>query len=242
MIAVKESTLTITDMLLSNIKGQGFTPRVEHAEITEPIGPREDINGDGTVNIQDLVLVASNFGKTGKNDADINNDGIVNIQDLVLVAAKFGSTNAAPTLYSNLQGVFHHIRCSGLAISSAPTLTYGYKNAKGNTLFGATSHSFNPQNKHCSCPIILIRLTQKLGYPIIWQAPQMSVYLFILLMERLSELYNWGICRQVSIAAAVVLLIGDGKNTFGEPVASGVYFYTLTAGDFTATRKMLILK
>ena len=34
----------------------------------------------------------------------------------------------------------------------------------------------------------------------------------------------------------------DGKNTFGEPVASGVYFYTLTAGDFTATRKMLIQK
>ena len=28
----------------------------------------------------------------------------------------------------------------------------------------------------------------------------------------------------------------------GEPVASGVYFYTLTAGDFAATRKMLILK
>ena len=34
----------------------------------------------------------------------------------------------------------------------------------------------------------------------------------------------------------------DGKNEGGEPVASGVYFYTLTAGDFTATRKMLIVK
>ncbi len=34
----------------------------------------------------------------------------------------------------------------------------------------------------------------------------------------------------------------DGKNEFGESVASGVYFYTLTAGDFTATRKMLIRK
>ena len=26
----------------------------------------------------------------------------------------------------------------------------------------------------------------------------------------------------------------DGKNAHGEPVASGVYFYTLTAGEFTA--------
>ncbi|MYA70515.1 hypothetical protein F4Y19_10590 [Candidatus Poribacteria bacterium] len=43
----------------------------------------------------------------------------------------------------------------------------------------------------------------------------------------------------------------DGKNQLGEKVASGVYFYTLstestrgsvTVGDFTATRKMLIAK
>ena len=34
----------------------------------------------------------------------------------------------------------------------------------------------------------------------------------------------------------------DGRNAQGEPVASGVYFYTFTAGDFTATRKMLIRK
>ena len=34
----------------------------------------------------------------------------------------------------------------------------------------------------------------------------------------------------------------DGRNAAGEPVASGMYFYTLTAGKFTATRKMLILK
>ena len=34
----------------------------------------------------------------------------------------------------------------------------------------------------------------------------------------------------------------DGRNHLGEPVASGLYFYTLTAGDFSATRKMLIVK
>ena len=34
----------------------------------------------------------------------------------------------------------------------------------------------------------------------------------------------------------------NGKNRQGEPVASGIYFYALKAGDFTATRKMLIIK
>ena len=34
----------------------------------------------------------------------------------------------------------------------------------------------------------------------------------------------------------------DGKNTFGESVASGIYFYTMTAGDFYGIRKMLVKK
>ena len=34
----------------------------------------------------------------------------------------------------------------------------------------------------------------------------------------------------------------DGRLETGEPAASGVYFYGLSAGDYSATRKMLILK
>ena len=45
-----------------------------------------DVNGDGTVNILDLVQVANNFGKS---DPDLNNDGVVNILDLTLVAQQF---------------------------------------------------------------------------------------------------------------------------------------------------------
>jgi len=34
----------------------------------------------------------------------------------------------------------------------------------------------------------------------------------------------------------------DGRNQIGEIVSSGIYFYTVQAGDFIATRKMLLMK
>ena len=34
----------------------------------------------------------------------------------------------------------------------------------------------------------------------------------------------------------------DGRDGTGEIVASGVYFYTFTAGDYQRTRRMVILK
>ena len=32
----------------------------------------------------------------------------------------------------------------------------------------------------------------------------------------------------------------DGRNEFGEPVGSGVYFYHLSAGEYSAIKKMVI--
>ncbi len=65
-----------------------------YGHFTEKEFPRyspEDVNMDGTVNIRDLVLIASNFGQQGENIADVNGDGVVNITDLVLVAGALGS-------------------------------------------------------------------------------------------------------------------------------------------------------
>lgn len=56
----------------------------------------EDVNGDGVVDIRDLVEVAAALGETGDTPADVNGDGIVNIQDLVQVAGQIGAGAAAP--------------------------------------------------------------------------------------------------------------------------------------------------
>ena len=47
---------------------------------------RHDVNGDGSVNILDLVAVANGFGK---DTPDVDGDGVVNILDLVAVANAF---------------------------------------------------------------------------------------------------------------------------------------------------------
>ena len=42
---------------------------------------RLDVNKDGRVNINDLIEVARNYGKTGTNNADVNNDKRVDVKD-----------------------------------------------------------------------------------------------------------------------------------------------------------------
>ena len=50
-----------------------------------------DANGDGVVNVIDLLTVASAFGTSGADlVGDVNGDGAINIVDLVTVASHFG--------------------------------------------------------------------------------------------------------------------------------------------------------
>lgn len=57
-----------------------------------------DINGDGIVDLKDLVLVAKAFGSrpgSAKYDprCDLNGNGVVDLTDLVTVAFHFGETS-----------------------------------------------------------------------------------------------------------------------------------------------------
>ena len=50
-----------------------------------------DVNSDGLVNLLDLTLIASHYGRPGKSPTDVNEDGIVNIVDMLLVAGRLSA-------------------------------------------------------------------------------------------------------------------------------------------------------
>ena len=90
VVAVKASTLSLSEVILSSRIGTALFVTTEDGEIVEPATPAWDVNKDGVINILDLTLVAANFGQTGDIPADVNGDNVVNILDLTVVASHFG--------------------------------------------------------------------------------------------------------------------------------------------------------
>ena len=95
VLAIADSSLTLSNVSFVNSSGERVYPAVAHAEIIAPPSLAGDVNGDGAVNILDLVQVAVSIGTLGENDADVNGDGSVDIRDLVLVAAAMEAGGAA---------------------------------------------------------------------------------------------------------------------------------------------------
>ena len=105
-VALKASTLTLSQVNLVNPDGERSFPLVEGGQVIEPPEIFGDVNNDGVVNIQDLVVVGSNFGQTGENRADVNADGVVDIVDLVVVAGAIRNAATAPAAHLQTLGPY----------------------------------------------------------------------------------------------------------------------------------------
>jgi hypothetical protein len=89
-----DSTLALADTKLA---GSGDPPpSIPHTDTsgTIHVGAKiGDVNGDGVVNVLDLISVATKLGWSGPAGSipqDINQDGKVNVLDLILVALHLG--------------------------------------------------------------------------------------------------------------------------------------------------------
>ena len=209
-----------------------------------------DVNGDGVVNIQDLVLVAGQFGKTGEHVADVNGDGVVNIQDLVLVAGAFGEGAAAPSVravsrarltVSDVEEWLIEARGSIRSGSGKVSRPGGLSYRRGIVVLERLLASLMPKET-----VLLANYPNPFN-PETWIPYQLSkpaevtvtIYAANGAVVRMLDL---GHRRAGSYDSRHRAAYWDGRNAAGESVASGVYFYTLSAGDFSATRKMVIRK
>ena len=201
----------------------------------------EDVNDDGVLNIQDLVLVAANFGQTGLNAADVNGDGIVDIGDLVKVAGMIAATAAAPPMNSpalatlTTADVQQWLSQTEQLNIIDPVSQRGIRfleqlltalTPKETALLPNYPNPFNPETW------IPYQLAEPAEVTLTIYAVDGTVARTLALGHQ-----SIGVYQDRHRAAR-----WDGKNELGEPVASGVYFYMLTAGEFKATRKMLIMK
>ena len=241
VIAAKASTLTLSDVLLTDSAGETFVPQIEGAEITESPQLTGDVNGDGTVNIADLVLVASNIGKTGQNAADVNGDGQINIADLVLVAGALGTSAAAPSLHPQ-----------ALEILTTTDIKEWLSEAQQLGLTDAMSQRGILFLQQLLTALIPKETTLLANYPNPFNPETWIPYHLAKDADVTLRIYavNGTLVRTLTLGYQPAGMYQnrsraaywDGKNAFGESVASGVYFYTFTAGDFSATRKLLIRK
>ena len=226
--------------------------------VSIPAGPHEvfitvegqlttgDVNRDGQVSILDMVLVARDFGKTvpANSEVDINGDGIVNILDLILVSQNMGGATAAAAPSMLAVDGTHELDPAVIQrwieqahVENDGSIVFQQGIAKLQQLLASLipeetallPNYPNPFNPETWIPYQLSESTEVI----------LRIYSVSGRLIRTLTLGQMpaGIYQSRSRAA-----YWDGRNNVGEPVASGIYFYTLTTGDFTATRKMLIRK
>ena len=237
-----------------------------------------DVNGDGQVNVLDLVLVAVFYGMRGTGlPADVDADGIVTVEDFAAVAAGVDAANAQPVEAIEQALLAAAEQAAALeAVAGAPlgfgrhqhrlSLRLTYNNVAAALADARALGTGDVRKPGKGVETMLERLLQVLAEmgaipettallpnypnpfnPETWipyhLATDADVTLTIHNIHgRVVRVLDFGHQQAGIYQSRGRAAYWDGKNQHGESVASGVYFYTLTAGDFTATRKLLIAK
>ncbi len=237
-------TFTVGAGAIESYDGPALT-----AKISVTAGPAADTNNDGVVDLQDLVLVASNYGQKGQNTADVNGDGVVNIDDLTIVASAIDNAAAAPLAQPQIHEMFTAADVK-LWLYHAQRLDLTDTTVRRGILFleqllaallpretVLLPNYPNPFNPETWIPYHLASDADVL----------LSIYDINGMLVRELDLGHQraGYYTDRSRAA-----YWDGRNGLGERAASGIYFYQLQvrvdpvtgAGDYSQMRKMVILK
>ncbi len=221
--------------------------------VEAPVRPW-DVNLDGVVNILDLSIVGRYLGQPIPTDLevypDVNGDNVVDLDDFTLVGSHFGEsykingTPAAPqasgqslrlispTMHKQLDLIYRELLFTPedspefirtrqvlrhLLFPSVPAY---------NLLLQNYPNPFNPETW---IPFHLASAGQV----------TIQIYDAAGTLVRQLDLGHLMPGRYLNRADAAYW---DGTNVYGEAVASGIYFYTLSTASFHATRKIIVNK
>ena len=199
-----------------------------------------DINGDGEVNVTDLLIVANKIGEYD-DTADLNGDERVTVEDFVIVASHLGEsmTSDAPSIVTKIsvpnETIKQWIDMAYAADDGSLAFQQGISNLERllkaihpavTALLPNYPNPFNPETW------IPYHLAQPADVTL-------TIYDTTGVMVRQLDLGHQAAGYYTERTKAAYW---DGRNNLGEPVGSGVYFYQLQAEDFSATRKLVILK
>lgn len=126
-----------------------------------------DLNGDNTVNIQDLSILLSNYGTTNVT-ADINGDGAVNVLDLSTLLSHYGQNYTPPAAFGRFGYAMHINRQSDQATYVNEALNGGAKTIRDDFAWSSIEPSLNSYD--WSGPDNIIRQTAPKGLDVLAMA------------------------------------------------------------------------
>ena len=236
-----ETELALQNFQFGSTTGEAIPAGPHQIRITVEEGlTTGDVNRDGVVSILDLILVAQQLGKrvTAGSAVDVNGDGVVSILDLIRVAQGIAGSPAAPAIGAesvNAAMIEAWIAQARLEDDGSLAFKQGIENLENllaslipeeTALLRNYPNPFNPETW----------IPYQLAEP-----AEVTLTIYDLsgqLVRRLAIGHQTAGMYQSRSRA----VYWDGRNQLGESVASALYFYTLTADEFSATRRMMIVK
>ena len=242
-----QSTLTLGPNMGANtvqVSAAGIESPVTFYAISDTESPpiTADVNSDGSVNILDLVVIASALGNQGQNlAADVSGDGVVNILDLILVAGMFDDAAAAPAAHAQVPETLTAVEVQGWLTDARALEVRDAITKRGFVVLEQLLVSLTPTETE-----LLANYPNPFN-PETWIPYRLAEDAFVTLT--IYDLSGQPV-RTLDVGHRIAsayenrskAIYWDGRNDVGERVASGVYFYNLSTGNYSATRKMLVVK
>ena len=201
------------------------------------VGERGDVNGDGIINIVDVVVLVNHIlsiaplAGDALFRADCTEDGNVNVVDAIcIVNLILGPADRSAEIGELSSAALRHLESLADYMSRrdfARFMALVRAETGVPTQFGLAQNYPNPFNPMTSIQYSVVSEQSP---------PHITLKIYNTLGQAVRTLVD------EAKEAGYYTVTWDGRDGFGQELSSGVYFYRFTVGHFTATRRMVLMK